>query len=88
LYYDLTARREGTVSVKKLYNRVAVTWQEVPGFSNTSPNTFQIEMFYDVRIRLSWLEIGSPESIFGLSNGLGLPLDFEETDFSVDYAQP
>jgi hypothetical protein len=88
LYYDLTARREGSVTVKKLFNRVAVTWQEVPGFSNTSPNTFQIEMFYDGRIRLSWLEIGSPENIVGLSNGLGLSPDFVETDFSVDYAQP
>ncbi|MHC4436517.1 MAG: hypothetical protein ACYS3S_04100 [Planctomycetota bacterium] len=88
LYYDLTARNEGTITVKKLFNRIAVTWQEVPGFSNTSPNTFQIEMFYDGRIRLSWLEIGSPENIVGLSNGLGLSPDFEETDFSVDYAQP
>ncbi|MHC4323917.1 MAG: hypothetical protein ACYSUX_06560 [Planctomycetota bacterium] len=88
LYYDLTASYEGKVTAKQLSNRVAVTWEQLPGFSNTSPNTFQIEMFYDGRIRLSWLEIGSPESIVGLSNGLGLSLDFEETDFSVDYAQP
>ncbi len=88
LYCDLTATNEGNVTAKQLADRVAVTWQQVPEFSNTSPNTFQIEMFYDGRIRLSWLEIGSRSNIVGLSNGLGLSTDFKETDFSVRYTQP
>ena len=88
LYCDLTATNEGTVTAKQLADRVAITWQEVPEFSNTSPNTFQIEMFYDGRIRLSWLEIGSQRNIVGLSDGLGLSPDFKETDFSVRYAPP
>ena len=88
LYCDLTAANEGTVTAKQLADRIAITWQRVPEFSNTSPNTFQIEMFYDGRIRLSWLEIGSRRNIVGLSNGLGLSPDFKETDFSVRYAQP
>jgi hypothetical protein len=88
LFCDLTAVNNGTISSRKLVNRVAVTWLNVPEFSNTAPNTFQIEMFYDGRIRLSWLEIGSQNNIVGLSNGQGLPPDFEETDFSVQYAQP
>jgi hypothetical protein len=88
LYCDLTAENDGTVTARQLADRVAVTWQHVPEFSNTSPNTFQIEMFYDGRIRLSWLEIGSENNIVGLSDGLGLSPDFKETDFSVRYAQP
>ena len=88
LYTDLSAADEGVVTGKQLTDRVAVTWQAVPAFSNTSPNTFQIEMFFDGRIRLSWLEIGSREGIVGLSDGLGLPADFEETDFSIEYAKP
>jgi len=88
LYCDLTAARTGTVTARQLTNRVAVTWQGVPEFSSTAPNTFQIEMFYDGRIRLSWLEIGSDNNIVGLSNGLGVPPAFDETDFSVEYAQP
>jgi hypothetical protein len=87
LYCDLTAAYTGTISSAQLSNRVAVTWLDVPEFSNTASNTFQIEMFYDGRIRLSWLEIGSESNIVGLSNGLGLPPDFVETDFSVQYAQ-
>ena len=88
LYCDLTAENDGTVTARQLADRVAVTWQHVPEFSNTSPNTFQIEMFYDGRIRISWLEIGSQNNIVGLSDGLGLLPDFKETDFSVRYAQP
>jgi hypothetical protein len=42
-------------------------------------------MYYDGRIRLSWFEIGSPSNIVGLSDGQGLPPDFEETDFSSRY---
>ncbi|UCE47664.1 MAG: hypothetical protein JSW47_18950, partial [Phycisphaerales bacterium] len=87
VYTDLTAANTGSITGKKLADRVAITWQEVPEFSNTAPNTFQIEMFFDGRIRLSWLEIGAHENIVGLSNGLGLPPDFEETDFSVRYAK-
>jgi len=87
LYCDLSATYEGFVIAKQLVDRVAITWEQVPEFSNTSPNTFQIEMYYDGRIRLSWLEIGSRNNIVGLSNGLGLSPDFKETDFSVEYAQ-
>ncbi len=88
LWTDLTAEDAGSVTGKQLADRVAITWQSVPEFNNTNPNTFQIEMFYDGRIRLSWLEIGAAQNIVGLSNGLGLPPDFEETDFSVRYAGP
>jgi len=88
LYTDLTTTHEGVITGKQLTNRVAITWQAVPEFSNTSPNTFQIEMFYDGRIRLSWLEIGSRKNIVGLSNGLGVSPDFKETDLSVRYAKP
>lgn len=86
LYTDLTADYTGSVTGKQLSNRVVITWQGVPEWSDAASNTFQIEMFYDGRIRLSWLEIGSPSNIVGLSNGQGLPQDFEETDFSEQYA--
>jgi len=88
LYTDLDASNRGVITGKRLSDRVAITWQDVSEFSNTATNTFQIEMFFDGRIRLSWLEINADECIVGLSNGLGLPTDFEETDFSIEYAQP
>ncbi len=88
LYTDLTAANTGSVTGKQLFNRVAFTWQGVPEYNSSAPNTFQIELFYDGRIRMSWLEIGSRSSIVGLSDGQGVPPDFVETDFSVQYAQP
>ncbi|MBN2314193.1 MAG: hypothetical protein JXM79_09705 [Sedimentisphaerales bacterium] len=85
LYTDLTAAYTGSVTGKQLSNRVAITWEGVPEFSHSGENTFQIEMFYDGRIRLSWLYIPSPSNIVGLSDGHGLPADFVETDFSAQY---
>jgi hypothetical protein len=70
------------ITCEELSNRVVITWQAVQEFSNTAPNTFQIEMFGNGVITLSWLEINADECIVGLSNGGGLPEDFEETDFS------
>jgi len=82
LYTDLTADWTGAVTRRQLYDRMVITWQAVPEYSDTATNTFQIEMFFDGRIRLSWLETNADECIVGLSNGWGLPDGFVETDFS------
>ncbi len=82
LYTDLTASWTGAVTRKQMYDRVAITWQAVPEYSYAATNTFQIEMFFDGRIRLSWLEINADECIVGLSNGRGLPEGFVQTDFT------
>ncbi len=70
------------VSRKQLADRAVVTWENVPVFGSGNSNTFQIEMFFDGRIRLSWLGIGADNCIVGLSDGLGVPDEFEEIDFS------
>jgi hypothetical protein len=51
-------------------------------FFGGGPSTFQIEMFFDGRIRLSFLTIGASWCIVGLSAGEGLPPDFVESDLS------
>jgi hypothetical protein len=86
LFTDLTFAYTGLATAEQLSDRVAISWLEVPEFHDTALNTFQIELFYDGGIRISWLDIGSKANIVGLSNGLGLPPDFEETDFSDEYA--
>jgi hypothetical protein len=47
---DLNPNVQGSVSWKQLADRVAVTWLDVPEYSTTNHNTFQIEMFFDGRI--------------------------------------
>jgi hypothetical protein len=88
LFTDLNPSAGGQVSWKQLEDRAVVTWENVPEYSGNNPNTFQIEMFFDGRIRLSWLGIEADSGIVGLSAGLGVPDDFEETDLSEINSEP
>jgi len=83
LLTDLNPSVGGTVSWRELGDRVAVTWQNVPEFGTSNTNTFQIEMFFDGRIRISWLAMATTSGVAGLSEGLGTPADFQESDLSA-----
>ncbi|MDT8302433.1 MAG: carboxypeptidase-like regulatory domain-containing protein [Sedimentisphaerales bacterium] len=82
LFEDLNPSEGGLISAKQLADRVAVTWENVPEYSSSNFNTFQVEMFLDGRIQISWLTIETDSGIVGLSDGLGVPEDFEEVNFS------
>ena len=60
-----------------------MTWEGVPEYSTSNQNTFQVELFYGGRIRLSYANLDSTDGITGLSAGLGVPPSFFETDFSI-----
>ena len=60
----------------------AFTWQNVPEFDAGNSNSFQIELFFDGRIRLSYLKVDAIFGLAGLSRGLGVPAGFDESDFS------
>ena len=83
LFDDINPASAGNVTWKQLADRVAVTFQNVPEFSTTNANSFQIEMFFDGRIRITCLAIAATDGLIGLSRGLGLPADFVESDFST-----
>ena len=82
LWDDLNPGSGGTIRYAPFLDRVAVTFNGVPEYSNNGSNTFQCEMFYDGRIRLSWLGVDSNDNIVGLSAGGGSPIGFEEDDVS------
>ncbi len=84
LFDDLNPTSGGEVSWKQLADRVAVTWLDVPEYGNNNRNSFQIEMFFDGRIRLTWLQIDARDGLAGLSAGEGLPFNFMESNLS-DY---
>jgi subtilisin family serine protease len=86
LFCDLDPSVAGSVTVKKLDDRVAVTWQGVPEYGGTLTNTFQIEMFYEGSIRLSWLTVNTRYGLAGISEGLGTPFNFQQSDIS-EYVQ-
>ncbi len=80
---DFNPSAGGTVSYRQLNDRVVVTWDGIPEYSTTNQNTFQVELFYGGRIRLSYASLDSTDGITGLSAGLGVPPSFFETDFSI-----
>ena len=82
LFDDLTPGT-GSVSWKQLADRAVVTYQNVPQYSESDNNTFQIEMFFDGKIVISFLNLDAPDAIIGLSAGGGLDPDFYQSDLSA-----
>ena len=58
-----------------------VTFSHVPGFFDPRENSFQVELFFDGSIRITWLETAAEFGIVGLSSGNGVPLGFAPTVF-------
>jgi hypothetical protein len=79
---DLDPGAGGTVSYKQLSDRFVVTFLNVPIFNTANLNSFQMEMFFDKTIRITWLGIGHTGGIAGLSAGEGTPSGFIESNFS------
>lgn len=88
LFDDLNPSAGGTVTWRQLADRVAVTFQNVPQYSTTNSNNFQIEMFFDGRVRITCLALADTGGLIGLSRGIGTPADFVESDFSAYAALP
>lgn len=86
LFCDLDPEAGGTISWINAGDRIAVTWQSVPQYDLGDSNTFQIELFADGRIRITWLAMAPMDGIVGLSEGTGLLADYYETDFSELYS--
>ena len=82
LWDDLNPSAGGTVSWKNTIDGVAITWQDVPEYSSSNSNTFQLLMHTDDSITLAWLGIDSGDSIVGLSAGNGLDPDYFASDLS------
>ncbi|MFQ5495882.1 MAG: fibronectin type III domain-containing protein, partial [Phycisphaerae bacterium] len=83
LFDDFDPSSGGIISWRQLADRVAVTWQNVPEFSSTNANTFQVELFFDGSLRFSYLTLDSLDGITGLSEGNGVPPGFLVSDLSV-----
>ena len=83
LFDDLNPAVGGTVSWKQLGDRVVVTFSGVPQYNvSGDSNTFQIEMYFDGRIQISYLALGATDGLAGLSEGTGLPALHIPSDLS------
>jgi predicted outer membrane repeat protein len=87
LFSDLAVPKYGSISWKQLADRVAVTFQSLQDRQDlyepaTGSNNFQIELFFDGRIRITLLGVTAKDGIIGLSRGEGVSAAFVESDFS------
>lgn len=76
---------QGQVLFQRFDDRVVVTFDGVRwnGSDGTDSTSFQIEMYTDGRIVLSYLRIEVESAVAGLSAGNGLPDDFTPSDLSA-----
>jgi hypothetical protein len=83
LFHNLVTGAGGSVKWKQLPDRVAVTYNNVREFGSASRSTFQVELYFDGRIVLSYLAVGVTGGLAGLSEGLGVSPDYFGTDLSA-----
>ncbi len=83
LFDDLDPSSGGQVSWKQLADKAVVTWLNVPERSATTTNTFQIELYFDGRITVSYLAVAATDGLAGLARGNGQPSDFLMSDLSA-----
>lgn len=86
---SLTPIKGGRISYQQLADRFVATWDKVwfgstyvTNDSSGYTNSFQIEMFFDGVIRMTFLTVQWPEGITGLSSG-GEFLEYDGADFSA-----
>jgi hypothetical protein len=82
IFRDLDPSGGGSVSWRQLADRAAVTWRNVPDYLSSTSKSFQIEMFFDGRLRITILNIATQGGLIGLSRGRGVPAGAIESDFS------
>lgn len=83
LFVDLDPNDGGVVSWRQLDDRLVVTYENVPEYDMFNSNSFQIEMFFDGTIRLTYLGLDATGGLAGLSEGNGVPVDFTESNLSA-----
>ncbi|MBI9018009.1 MAG: hypothetical protein JEZ07_12190 [Phycisphaerae bacterium] len=78
---DLNPEDGGWINYQALADRIVVSWIGIPEYGYGNSNNFQLELFFDGVIRMSWLQVDSSTVIVGLSNGTE-PVAFSESDMS------
>jgi len=82
LFADLNPAA-GQVTWKQLIDRAVVTFQNVPLAGGSDSNSFQVEMFFDGKIRMTWLGIDATSGLAGLSRGMGVPAGYLPSDLTA-----
>ncbi|MBX7256235.1 MAG: M4 family metallopeptidase [Candidatus Hydrogenedentes bacterium] len=82
LFNDFMPDLYGNVGYRQMADRLVVTYLWVPDFWMGGYTTFQIEMFFDGKIRFTYLGVDAIFGVVGLSSGDWDAYTFEETDMT------
>lgn len=80
---DFNPTQGGQVSWKQESDRMAITWEGVPQHNAGDSNTFQVELFFNGDIRITYLDLNATDGLAGLSAGNGLDPDYFPSDLSA-----
>ena len=69
LMNDLNPLIGGAVFFGQESDRAVVTFDEIRKFNTAEENSFQIELFFDGRIQITWLAVQTTNGIAGISGG-------------------
>ncbi len=83
MFNDLDPESGGAIAWMQYTDRAVVTFLNILKYGSNATNSFQIEMFFTGVIRITWLNVESSDGLAGLSDGLGMPADFTETDLTA-----
>ena len=72
----------GLVTADEFADRVTITYDSIPGFGSTDDNDFQIQLFNDGTIVVTYLTMSQTDGLIGVSAGDALLNAPPETDFS------
>ena len=83
IFTDLAPGNDQCISWKQTADRLAITFEGVPLFGDKdTANSFQIELFFDETVRLTYHELDATDGLAGLSDGFGRPSLFVQSDLS------
>lgn len=81
-FSDIDPPSGGRILFAQLEDRAVVTFRNVFDIAGDM-QSFQVELFFDGTIRMTWLILTRPVGVVGLSPGGGFPPDFEPSDLSA-----
>lgn len=85
LLYDDFHPGQGSASIRRqqFADRFVVTYQNLSEYNAANLNNFQAELYFDGKIVITYLAVAATDGLAGLSQGLGPPAGFVESDLSA-----
>lgn len=82
LFIDFFPELGGGIGYRQMEDRFVVTYLQLPDYWGGASTSFQVEMFFDGRIRFTYLEVDAEFGVTGLSMGDWNAYAFDEVDMS------